>query len=44
MPAFPKPKFPYTYDLAAEIAALRAHKLTRKIPKRGAGRTLDDPR
>lgn len=40
MPAFPKPRFPYEYDLEAEVRALRAHKRTRRVPRRGAGRLL----
>jgi endonuclease/exonuclease/phosphatase family metal-dependent hydrolase len=34
MPAFPKPKFPFDYDVTSEIQHLRAHKLTRSIPER----------
>src|SRR3712207_2990761 len=40
MPAFPKPRFRYDYDVDTEISALRAHKRVRRIPRRGAGRTL----
>jgi hypothetical protein len=34
MPVFPKPKFPFDYNVDAEIAHLRQHKLTRNIPER----------
>ena len=34
MPVFPKPKFPFDYDVNAEIAHLRQHKLARQIPER----------
>jgi endonuclease/exonuclease/phosphatase family metal-dependent hydrolase len=34
MPVFPKPKFPFEYDISAEIARLRQHKQTRQIPER----------
>lgn len=40
MPAFPKPRFAYEYDVEAEVRALRAHKRTRRVPRRGAGRLL----
>ncbi len=32
MAVFPKPKFPFEYDVAAEVARLRAHKQARQIP------------
>ena len=34
MPPFPKPKFTFEYDVAAEIGRLRQHKQTRQIPER----------
>jgi len=34
MPVFPKPAFPFEYDVAAEVARLRQHKQTRLIPER----------
>lgn len=34
MPVFPKPKFAFDYDPAAEIERLRVHKKARSIPKR----------
>ncbi len=40
MPAFPKPKFPFEYDVPSEIQQLRAHKLKRCIPDRTAGQML----
>lgn len=40
MPAFPKPRFPYEYEVEDEIRALRAHKRVRRIPRPGAGRVL----
>jgi endonuclease/exonuclease/phosphatase family metal-dependent hydrolase len=40
MPIFPKPKFPFEYDVAAEIALLRQHKQTRQVPERSAGTVL----
>ena len=40
MPPFPKPKFPFDYDVAAELAALRAHKLLRGLPARGPATLL----
>jgi endonuclease/exonuclease/phosphatase family metal-dependent hydrolase len=33
MPAFPKPKFSYNFDLQNEIASLKAHKQHRQIPE-----------
>lgn len=36
MPSFPKPKFPFAYDVAAEVQHLRAHKATRLIPDKTA--------
>ena len=35
MPAFPKPPFAYTVDLAAERRRLRAHKVKRAVPEKG---------
>ena len=40
MPAFPKPKFAYSYTVQTEIAALRAHRDFRNIPPREQGRLL----
>ncbi len=40
MPAFPKPKFPFEYDVPSEIQRLRAHKLKRCVPDRTAGQML----
>jgi endonuclease/exonuclease/phosphatase family metal-dependent hydrolase len=40
MPVFPKPKFPFEYDVAAEVAHLRDHKAARGIPERSAGKLL----
>ena len=43
MPPFPKPRFDYTYDVAAQTKALRRYRDTepgRAIPKKGAGRLL----
>jgi endonuclease/exonuclease/phosphatase family metal-dependent hydrolase len=40
MPAFPKPRFDYAYDVDREIGRLRAKKLEREIPERGPGRVL----
>ena len=34
MPAFPKPKFPFEYNVPSEIQLLRAHKAKRCIPER----------
>lgn len=34
MPVFPKPKFPFEYDVTAEVQRLRAHKVKRAIPER----------
>src|SRR5512140_1532163 len=40
MPAFPKPKFPFEYDVPSEIQRLRAHKLKRCVPDRTDGQLL----
>ena len=40
MPVFPKPKFEYAYDPAAEVARLRLHKQKRALPPRQEGRLL----
>ena len=43
MPPFPKPRFAYEYDLAREVAALRAYpqlKRDRKIPRKSRDRLL----
>ena len=34
MPPFPKPKFPFTYDVPTEVGNLRTHKQKRGIPER----------
>jgi endonuclease/exonuclease/phosphatase family metal-dependent hydrolase len=34
MPIFPKPKFPFDYDVNSEIVRLRQHKQARHIPER----------
>ena len=34
MAVFPKPTFPFSYDISAEIQNLRTHKATRQIPAR----------
>ena len=45
MPPFPKPNFPFDYDVPTEVAHLRAHKQKRGIPERdaepSAGRHLE---
>ena len=43
MPVFPKPKFAFEYDVDAEIARLRAHKLKRAIPEHRDDRILVHP-
>ena len=40
MPPFPKPRFDYPYDVAAELAALRAHRQLRDIPAKAPGKLL----
>lgn len=40
MPVFPKPKFPFEYDMNAEIQRLCAHKEKRGIPARTDGKIL----
>jgi endonuclease/exonuclease/phosphatase family metal-dependent hydrolase len=40
MPVFPKPRFPFAVDLAAEISRLRAWKAHRKIPAKRRTRLL----
>jgi hypothetical protein len=40
MPVFPKPKFPFDFDVAQEIANLRTWKAHRQIPAKTAGRIL----
>src|ERR1700745_912425 len=43
MPPFPKPRFDYQYDLAHELAAVRAYrrqKPGRQIPQKGRDRLL----
>lgn len=43
MPAFPKPAFTYSYQVAAQIAALRDYEQTkpgRDIPSKAADRLL----
>jgi endonuclease/exonuclease/phosphatase family metal-dependent hydrolase len=40
VPVFPKPGFPFVYDVATETARLRAHKTTRLIPAKAPGTLL----
>lgn len=40
MPVFPKPRVTYSYDVAREIAALRAHRRTRQLPAKRADALL----
>ena len=40
MPSFPKPRFPFAFDVATEIARLRAWKAHRKVPGRSRTRLL----
>ncbi len=42
MPVFPQPTFPYSYDVATQVALLRAHKQVpdRLIPAKGPSRLL----
>ena len=40
MPPFPKPAFPFTYQVSTEIAALHRHRTTRQIPKKSSARLL----
>ena len=40
MPVFPKPSFPFTFDVKQEVAALREHKAKRQIPEKSAGTLL----
>ncbi len=40
MPVFPKPSFPFTFDVKKEIAALQAHKAARQIPDKSASTML----
>src|SRR5687767_9744816 len=40
MPSFPKPSFPFTFTVADEVAALRAHKQSRGIPDKTANSLL----
>src|SRR5512143_31209 len=40
MPPFPKPDFPFEYDVSAETKRLLAHKQARGIPKREPGKLL----
>ncbi len=40
MPVFPKPNFPFDYDVPTEVGHLRAHKQTRGIPERDADHLL----
>jgi endonuclease/exonuclease/phosphatase family metal-dependent hydrolase len=40
MPAFPKPNFPFEYDVDIEIGHLRAHKQVRSIPERSDDQML----
>lgn len=38
MPVFPKPQFPFEYDLRNEITRLRKNKKVRVIPRREQGK------
>jgi len=40
VPPFPKPRFDYSYDVAAELSALRSHRQLRKIPAKAPGKLL----
>ena len=40
MPPFPKPTFPYTVQVAAEISRLRQHKQARAVPGKAPNRLL----
>ncbi len=40
MPVFPKPNFPFEYDVQTEIKLLREHGQARGIPKREKGKLL----
>jgi endonuclease/exonuclease/phosphatase family metal-dependent hydrolase len=40
MPPFPKPKFAYDYNVATQVARLRAHKTTRQVPAKASGKLL----
>jgi len=40
MPSFPKPKFPYTVNLDAEVVRFGQHKQARGIPAKAPGRLL----
>jgi endonuclease/exonuclease/phosphatase family metal-dependent hydrolase len=40
MPVFPKPEFPFSYDVPAEIGNLRAHKAARSVPPRSGNALL----
>ena len=40
MPVFPKPKFPFDYNVNVEVAHLRQHKQTRHVPDRTADTLL----
>jgi endonuclease/exonuclease/phosphatase family metal-dependent hydrolase len=40
MPVFPRPEFPFEYNLNLEITRLRQHKKARAIPKREQGKLL----
>ncbi len=40
MPVFPKPKFPFEYNVEAEIKLLRKHRQARDIPKLEKGKLL----
>ncbi|MEA2454281.1 MAG: hypothetical protein QOI45_543 [Thermoleophilaceae bacterium] len=40
MPPFPKPRFEFPYDVAAELGALRAHRKVRDIPPKEPGKLL----
>ena len=40
MPPFPKPTFPYDYNLNAQVQGLQQHKITRAIPAKAPNRLL----
>src|SRR5437867_1108867 len=37
MPVFPKPQFPFAYDVTTEVSRLRAHKAVRQVPDKAPG-------
>src|SRR4051812_48484722 len=38
MPVFPKPHFPFTYDVPTEVTRLRGHRQVRHVPEKAAGK------